>query len=78
MRCIICNAILTDDEATLKDVDGFGYMDTCFNCLDTEEATEDFLVYVEDLDDTAYASAFIVKNCKEDEDGNKLLDSDEF
>lgn len=39
MRCLKCNALLTEDEATHK-VKGV-YMDTCFTCLYGDSPGED-------------------------------------
>ena len=78
MHCLICNAILTDDEATLKDVDTGAYLDTCSACMDEDlsdyEEFDDNVLY--EKDSTSLGS--VVFTQLYDDDGNKVLDSDEF
>ena len=47
MRCMICNVILDDVEATHKDEYGV-FVDTCFNCLFNEADPDDDLGEKED------------------------------
>lgn len=78
MHCLICNAILTDDEAVLKDIDTGQYLDTCLSCLD-EDLSE-----FDEYDDNLYherdslSTEGVVFTQLYDADGNRLLDSDEF
>ena len=78
MHCIICNAILTDDEAVLKDITTGAYLDTCSACIDEDLSSYD------DLEDNLYydpdtgKAESVVFQQPFDEEGNKVLDSDEL
>jgi hypothetical protein len=48
MRCIACNAELTDFEATRKTPTG-GYLDLCDHCLDLGDRSDFELIEREDL-----------------------------
>lgn len=80
MHCQICNAILTDDEATLKSLTTGLYMDTCSACLDADLAPDEYdELEANDLDTFgAFTANFVAKNQHYDDEGNKVLDSDDF
>ena len=60
MRCLQCNAILTDEEAVHKDKHG-KYTDTCFACLYGDNPGEDDSLWDDlgDDDDIAAEDLFM-------------------